>query len=201
MLFALTTGFATGFSLILAIGAQNAFVLRQGLQKAHVFAVALFCALSDAILITFGVLGFGAMVEAAPWLPVVMGIFGICFLLFYATQRIIAAYKGEYEMEIAGEIKPLGPTLATAAAFTWFNPHVYLDTVVLLGGISLSHEENRLYFWAGACIASFVFFFTLAYGARYLAPIMKTPQNWRMLDVIIAIIMIFIAIKVALWLI
>lgn len=201
MIIAATTGFLTGFSLILAIGAQNAFVLRQGLQRAHVFWVSLFCALSDAILITLGVMGFGALVEAAPWLPVVMGVFGICFLLFYATQRIMAAWAGEYEMEIAGEIKPLLPTLATAAAFTWLNPHVYLDTVVFLGGISLSFAEHQLAFWAGACVASFVFFFSLGYGARFLAPIMKTPANWRVLDLMIAGIMILIAVKVAFWLI
>ena len=197
---AATTGFFTGFSLILAIGAQNAFVLRQGLQRAHVFWVCLFCALSDAILITLGVLGFGAAVQAAPWLPMVMGIFGICFLLFYAAQRIMAAWAGEYEMEIAGDMKPLWPTLAIAAAFTWLNPHVYLDTVVFLGGISLSFEDQQLAFWAGACIASFVFFFSLGYGARFLAPIMKTPANWRILDLLIAGIMILIAVKVAFWL-
>lgn len=197
MTLAFLTGFATGFSLILAIGAQNAFVLRQGLQRAHVFAVCLFCALSDALLITAGVMGFGAAVEAAPWLPTVMGILGIGFLLYYATLRIMAAWKGDYEMEIQGESKTLAATLAIAAAFTWFNPHVYLDTVVFLGGISLSFEENRLAFWAGACIASFVFFFSLGYGARFLAPIMKTPANWRILDLIIAGVMLLIAVKVA----
>ncbi|MEO0343408.1 MAG: LysE/ArgO family amino acid transporter [Pseudomonadota bacterium] len=201
MTLALITGFATGFSLILAIGAQNAFVLRQGLQRAHVFAVSAFCALSDAILITAGVLGFGIAVEAAPWLPQVMGVFGICFLLYYAVERLNAAWEGNYEMEIAGQTRPLGATLATAAAFTWLNPHVYLDTVVFLGGISLSFENQQFAFWIGACTASFVFFFSLGYGARYLAPVMKTPANWRVLDVVIALVMLLIALKVAFWLI
>lgn len=201
MIASFTTGFATGFSLILAIGAQNAFILRFGLQKAHVFAICLFCAASDAILITAGVLGFGAAVEAAPWLPQVMGVIGIGFLLYYATTRVLAALKGDYDLEITGQVKPLGPTLATAAAFTWFNPHVYLDTVVFLGGISLSFEETRLYFWAGATIASFVFFFSLGYGARFLAPLMQSAKNWRILDAIIAAVMILIAIKLGHWLI
>ena len=197
MITAFGVGFATGFSLILAIGAQNAFVLRQGLQRAHVFAVCLFCAVSDALLITAGVFGFGAVVEAAPWLPKLMGVFGIAFLLYYASLRLIAAWRGVYEMELAGETKSLAATLAIAAAFTWFNPHVYLDTVVFLGGLSLSFEDRQIAFWAGACVASFVFFFSLGYGARLLAPIMKSPRNWRILDIVIAAIMLIIAIKVS----
>ncbi|MEM9212623.1 MAG: LysE/ArgO family amino acid transporter [Pseudomonadota bacterium] len=201
MIAAATTGFFSGLSLILAIGAQNAFVLRQGLQRSHVFAVCLLCAASDAILITLGVFGFGALVEALPWLPKAMAVFGICFLIYYAAIRLIAACRGAYEMEISGTALPLGATLVTAAAFTWLNPHVYLDTVVLLGSISLSFEDNRMIFWGGAVIASFVFFFSLGYGARLLAPIMQTAKAWRILDVAIAMVMLAIVAKLVIYLV
>lgn len=194
------TGFATGFSLILAIGAQNAFVLRQGLMKKHVFWLCLFCAASDALLIAAGVAGFGALVEAMPSLPIVMALAGAAFLIIYGLMRFMAAWKGNYAMEIAGQSRGLWATLAIAAAFTWANPHVYLDTLGLIGAISTSYADwdARIIFGAGAVISSFVFFFSLGYGARFLAPIMQKPAAWRVLDVIIGVVMWAIAAKLLL---
>ena len=191
------TGFATGFSLILAIGAQNAFVLRQGLLRQHVFPLALFCAASDAALITAGVAGFGALVEALPALPTVMALGGAAFLIVYGITRLLAAWRGGDAMDIAGKGQSLGRTLAIAAAFTWANPHVYLDTLGLIGAISTSYSDwsERITFGAGAVIASFVFFFGLAYGARLLAPVMQKPRAWQVLDTLIGLTMLAIAAK------
>ncbi len=189
------TGFATGFSLILAIGAQNAFVLRQGLLRAHVFPLCLFCALSDAVLIAAGVLGFGALVTALPLLPTVMALAGAGFLTVYGAMRFHAAWKGAYAMELSGKSRSLRATLAIAAAFTWLNPHVYLDTLGLIGAISTSYPSwaERIEFGLGAGAASFVFFFSLGYGARLLAPVMARPGAWRVLDVVIGVTMWMIA--------
>lgn len=190
------TGFATGFSLILAIGAQNAFVLRQGLMRQHVFWLCLFCATSDALLIMAGVAGFGAMVEAWPSLPLVMALAGAGFLIVYGTMRFAAAVRGDYAMELSGQSRPLLATIAIAAAFTWANPHVYLDTLGLIGAISTSFGDwtQRIIFGLGAVTSSFVFFFSLGYGARFLAPVMQRPKAWQMLDVVIGLTMWAIAI-------
>jgi len=139
MILAATTGFATAFALILAIGAQNAFVLRQGLLRTHVLPLALFCAISDAILIIAGVWGFGTVVAQFPSLPWIMAIAGAVFLFCYGALRFIAAWKGDYAMQVAGQSGSLKATLATAAAFTWLNPHVYLDTLGLIGAISTQY--------------------------------------------------------------
>ena len=190
------TGFLTGFSLILAIGAQNAFVLRQGLLRNHVFPLVLFCALSDALLIVAGVLGFGALVSAVPMLPVLMAVMGAVFLMAYGVLRFVAALKGQYELELTGRARSLKATLAIAAAFTWLNPHVYLDTLGLIGAISTSFDDwnARILFGLGAVSASFVFFFSLGYGARLLAPIMTRPSSWRVLDIGIGLTMWMIAV-------
>ena len=191
------TGFATGFSLILAIGAQNAFVLRQGLLRSHVFWLCLFCAASDAVLITAGVAGFGAMTEALPWLPLVMSLGGAAFLIVYGLTRLRAAWRGGETMEIAGRDHSLARTIGIAAAFTWANPHVYLDTLGLIGAVSTQYDDwsARVVFGAGAVIASFVFFFSLGYGARLLAPVMVKPGAWRVLDTLIGLTMLAIAAK------
>ncbi|WP_089991084.1 LysE/ArgO family amino acid transporter [Cognatiyoonia koreensis] len=193
---AFVTGFATGFALILAIGAQNAFVIRQGLAKSHVFWLCLLCATSDALLITVGVLGFGAIVDAFPSLPAVMTYGGAAFLIAYGALRLWAAWQGNYDMQLAGRTAALWPTLATAAAFTWLNPHVYLDTLGLIGAISTDYAPPARYvFGAGAVTSSFVFFFSLGYGARLLAPIMQSARAWRALDVIIGLVMWALALK------
>lgn len=191
------TGFATGFSLILAIGAQNAFVLRQGLARNHVFWLCLLCAGSDAFLIAAGVLGFGVIVELYPLLPQIMTWGGAAFLIVYGAMRLWAAYKGEYAMQIAGQSAGLWATLATAAALTWLNPHVYLDTLGLIGAISVQYVDasQKLAFGIGAVTSSFVFFFGLGYGARLLAPIMQSAKAWQVLDVLIGLVMWAIAYK------
>jgi L-lysine exporter family protein LysE/ArgO len=196
MITATLTGFATAFALILAIGAQNAFVLRQGLLKTHVFALALFCALSDALLIVAGVWGFGAIVVRFPSLPLVMAIAGAAFLFCYGMMRFWAAYRGNYDIQLSGKSGSLGATLATAAAFTWLNPHVYLDTLGLIGAVSTQFDgPDKFWFGLGAVTSSFVFLFGLAYGARLLAPVMQSARAWRILDVIIGIVMLALAFK------
>ena len=191
------TGFATGFSLILAIGAQNAFVLRQGLLKAHVFWLCLLCAVSDAVLIGAGVSGFGAITASVPLLPRIMCVGGGMFLLAYGALRLWAAWKGDYRLILAGQSAGLWATLATAAAFTWVNPHVYLDTLGLVGAVSTQYPipAQKLAFGIGATTASFVFFFGLGYGARLLAPIMQQARSWRVLDLIIGAVMWALAVK------
>lgn len=191
-----STGFITGFSLILAIGAQNAFVLRQGLARAHVFWLCLLCAVSDAALITAGVFGFSAIVERFPNLPAVMTWGGAAFLFVYGALRLLEAWRGTYKMQLAGVSAGLWATLATAAAFTWLNPHVYLDTLGLIGAISTDYPvPERYVFGAGAVTASFVFFFSLGYGARVLAPVMQSASAWRVLDIVIGLVMWALAIK------
>lgn len=186
-------GFALGLSLIMAIGAQNAFVLRQGIRRSHVFAVCLTCALSDAILIGAGVAGFGRLSEAVPWVEPVMRWGGAVFLLAYGARAFHSAWRGGAVLAVAGQgAEALGPVLATCLALTWLNPHVYLDTVVLLGAVAAQYE-NRLGFAMGAMSASFVFFFTLGYGARRLAPLFARPQAWRVLDVAVGLLMWAIA--------
>ena len=197
MLTAGVTGFATGFALILAIGAQNAFVLRQGLARAHVFWLCLLCATSDALLISAGVLGFGYIVTLYPLLPKVMAWAGPAFLFVYGAFRFKAAAKGDYALQLAGQSAGLWATLATGAAFTWLNPHVYLDTLGLVGAVSTQYGDPGLKtaFGAGAVLASYVFFFSLGYGARLLAPVMQSATAWRRLDLLIGVVMWALAIK------
>ncbi len=178
---AVLAGFALGFSLILAIGAQNAFVLRQGLRREHVLAVVLVCALSDAMLVSAGVAGFGALAELVPGLERVMRYGGAVFLILYGARSFTAAWRGGAMLEAGVGAGSLRRALLTSLALTWLNPHVYLDTVVLLGSVSAQYE-NRLGFGAGAVAASFVFFFSLGYGARLLAPLFRRPTSWRILD-------------------
>ena len=200
MIAAALTGFFTGHSLILAIGAQNAFVLRQGLLRRHVFALALFCAASDALLIAAGVAGFGALTAVWPGLPAVMSLGGAAFLIAYGISRLIAAWRGGHALAAGAQGGSLGRTLAIAAAFTWLNPHVYLDTLGLIGAVSTGFAPGaeRLAFGIGATAASFVFFFALAYGARLLAPVMRSPAAWRWLDAGIGGTMLAIAAKLVL---
>ena len=191
MLTAALTGFATAFSLILAIGAQNAYVLRQGLLKSHVFPLALMCALSDAVLITAGVAGFGAVVALWPLLPAIMSALGAAFLIVYGALKLSAAWAGDYALTLSGQSAALWPTLLTGIAFTWLNPHVYLDTLGLIGAVStkFTPTPQKVAFAVGACSASFTFFFALGYGARLLAPIMQSRRAWQILDALIALTM------------
>ena len=191
-------GFRLGLGLIVAIGAQNAFVLRQGLRREHVFAVALFCAISDAALIALGVSGFALASEAAPWLGPGLRWGGVAFLAWYGTRAFLAAWRGGSGLVAAGDAASLGATLALIALFTWANPHVWLDTVVLLGAVSAQYPGQSAGFAAGAMTASFVFFFSLAYGARLLAPIFARPRAWVVLDILIGLVMWSIALELAL---
>lgn len=195
MLAAALTGFATSLSLILAIGAQNAFVLRQGLLRAHVLPLVLLCALSDAVLIAAGVAGFGAVVHLVPALPAIFAGLGAAFLAVYGALRLRAAWRGDESLKIGGTTKGLWATLATGAAFTWLNPHVYLDTLALVGAVSTRYAGMPLKtaFGIGATSASFFFFFSLGYGARLLAPLMQSRRAWQLLDGAIGLTMWAIA--------
>jgi L-lysine exporter family protein LysE/ArgO len=186
-------GFGLGLSLILAIGAQNAFVLRQGIRRSHVFAVCLTCALSDALLIAAGVAGFGTLAQTVPWIEPVMRWGGALFLIAYGARALLSAWRGGAVLTVeGGAVEALGPVLVTCLALTWLNPHVYLDTVVLLGSVAAQYDD-RLSFAIGAMTASFVFFFTLGYGARRLAPLFARPQAWRVLDLGVGLLMWAIA--------
>lgn len=191
-------GFFLGYSLILVIGAQNAFVLHQGLRQEHVFAVCLTCAVSDAVLIVVGVTGFGALSTAVPGFELAMRLGGAGFLIWYGAKSLWSAWRGGVALQAQGQIQTsLRRTLLTALAFTWLNPHVYLDTVVLIGSISAQYEP-RTAFGIGAISASFVFFFSLGYGARRLAPVFARPVAWRVLDTGIGLTMWAIAAKLLL---
>lgn len=199
MTFSFAKGFALSLSLIVAIGAQNAFVLRQGIRRQHVLAVVLTCALSDAILMSAGILGFGALVEAAPWLKPVMTWGGAAFLFVYGAMAFWSAWSGKGALKASnGAETGLWTTVAVCLALTWGNPHVYLDTLVLLGSIAASYDGSRLAFGVGAISASFVFFFMLGYGARLLAPYFERPSAWRMLDFWVGILMWAIALTLVL---
>lgn len=189
----LLSGFVLGFSLILAIGAQNAFVLRQGLLREHVFAICLTCAVSDALLITAGVAGMGATVAALPWLGELLRYGGAAFLVCYGLLSLWRGWRGQESLASTGAGGGrLGPALLTVLAFTWLNPHVYLDTVVLVGSIA-AQATSRAGFGLGAVLASFVFFFGLGYGARLLAPLFARPAAWQVLNLLIGLTMLAIA--------
>ena len=187
-------GFALSIGLILALGPQNVFVMRQGLMRSHVFAVCLACSLFDAALITAGVLGVGSILAGIQEAEFTIAIGASMFLISYGLLRIKSAInpvgmstEGEGESELA-------PTIAAAAAFTFLNPHVYVDTLLLIGGASSRYVgDDRLAFGIGAATASFVFFFSLGYGARSLSEVLNKPEAWRYIDLSIAAIMFIIA--------
>lgn len=192
-------GFLVGFSLILAIGAQNAFVLRQGLRREHVAAVVAVCALSDAALIGAGVAGFGAASAIVPGLALGMRWLGVAFLAVYGALRFRAALRGGEALQPAADrAAPLGRVVLTCLALTWANPHVYLDTVVLIGSISAQHAPHQLGFGIGAATASLVFFSALGFGARLLQPVFARPAAWVWLEVIVGLTMWALALGLAL---
>ena len=189
---ALFSGFGLGLSLILAIGAQNAFVLRAGLLKRYVFIVCLTCSLSDALLIYIGVNGMGRFVQSMPVIIDVMRYGGAIFLVLYGAKSLYSAWRGGTGLTAAGEFSTLRAAALTCLALTWLNPHVYLDTVILLGSIAVQSPQPGV-FGIGAILASFVFFFTLGYGAQLLAPFFARPRAWQVLDIGIAAVMFSIA--------
>ncbi len=191
---AIASGLGFGLSLIVAIGAQNAFVLRQGLLRQHVLPVVAVCAVSDAVLIVAGIAGLGSLLDLAPWLVDVMRVAGAAFLLTYATLAARRAWRpGAIDARTDGGGAALWPVVTTAVALTWLNPHVYLDTVVLLGSVAGTHGDDRWWFGVGAVIASVVWFSALGFGARLLQPVFARPSAWRVLDAIIAVVMVLIA--------
>lgn len=196
MIVATTAGFLLGLSLIVAIGAQNAFILRQGLRREHVLPLVLTCAISDAILIALGVAGFATILSRLDWLEPVMRYGGAAFLIVYALRSLYSAWMSGASLTADGQTATsLRSAFLTCLAFTWLNPHVYLDTVVLLGSISTRYAGQEIAFALGAMTASFTFFFGLGYGARLLAPLFERPGAWRILDLIIAVVMASIAVK------
>lgn len=194
MLSPLLAGLALGLSLIVAIGAQNAFVLRQGLRREHVLAVVIICALSDAVLIALGIWGLGALIEEADWLLATIRIAGAAFLTWYGIRSAVRAARPNTLSTDPGGA-PVSPRTAvlTALALTWLNPHVYLDTVILLGSISATYEAGQWWFGVGAALGSVVWFTALGFGSRMLRPVFAKPRAWRILDGSIAVVMIAIA--------
>jgi L-lysine exporter family protein LysE/ArgO len=196
MLNASLTGFGTGFALILAIGAQNSFVLRQGLMRKHVFWVCLICALSDAVFITVGVAGASGLIAAAPWAIAALTWGGAAFLAVYGALSLARAFHPGTLRAADQGTGSLRATLLTCLALTWLNPHIYLDTVGLIGAVSTGFPgwAGKFAYGGGASLASFVFFFGLGYGARLLAPVFARPRAWAVLDVTIAVVMWSIAV-------
>lgn len=183
-------GFFLGASLIIAIGAQNAYLLRQGLLRRHVLLLVLICATSDALLIAAGVAGLGSIVRGTPALLPLVTLGGAAFLLFYGALAFRRALHPGALAGAGGASSGWVQAALTCLTLTWANPHVYLDTVVLIGGLSARYEDaGRLAFGAGAVVASFVWFFVLGYGARLLAPVFARPVAWRVLDAIICAVM------------
>ena len=200
MVSAFLTGFFLGISLIIAIGAQNAFVLRQGILGQHVLYVALFCAISDALLIFIGIAGISFFLNKfiTQFSDLLFG-FSSIWLAGYGLIRLKAVFKSNSVIEIeSSRSKDLIPTLSILFVLTFGNPHVYLDTMVLIGSISQQFSgDYKIAFALGASLASFVFFFSLAYGAKLLIPVMQSTNSWRKLDFLIALVMFTISIKLA----
>lgn len=187
------SGFLLGLSLIIAIGSQNAFVLKQGLKREHIFFVCLFCALSDAILISAGVGGFGAVTARYPHIIDVAKFAGVVFLLGYGLQSLYASVRLSQALTVEGQVvSSLKKALLLCFGFTWLNPHVYLDTLVLVGMVSTG-ASSKVVFAAGAISASFFFFFALGYGARLLKPLFAKPKAWNVLDALVGILMLYLA--------
>jgi L-lysine exporter family protein LysE/ArgO len=194
-------GLGLGLSLIVAIGAQNAFVLRQGVRREHVGVVVLVCAVSDALLYTAGGAGLGALIEQHPGLMEVARWAGAAVVLGYGALAARRAWRGGEELEAARDAarpdagRRLRPVLLTALALTWLNPHVYLDTVVLQGSIAAGYGDDRWLFTTGAVVSSMLWFVALGYGARFLAPLLRRPGAWRVVDGVIALIMVAVAVS------
>ncbi|WP_299730107.1 LysE/ArgO family amino acid transporter [uncultured Tateyamaria sp.] len=188
-------GFFLSISLILVIGARNAFVLCQGVGRAHVVCVCLACGVSDALLIASGIAGFGALARAAPWAEPVMRFGGAAGLLWYGWRHARAVWRGGAALTVDGaDSQSVRQAVLAVLALSWLNPRVYLDMGVLIGSMSL-HYDNRGIFGLGAVMGSVAFFFALGYGARLLAPLFARPRAWRVLDAIIALTMWAIALK------
>jgi L-lysine exporter family protein LysE/ArgO len=197
MLTALVAGFMLSFTLLLAIGAQNAFVLKQGLLNQHVFLVCTLCALSDATLIAVGVFGLSYIISIAPGIVDVLRYVGAFFLFLYGAKSFYNAFCSSKTLSIedGGRIS-MRSTILTCLMFTWLNPHVYLDTVFLIGSIANQFQNYQIYFTTGAVTASLVFFYSLGFGASLLRPMVASGKSWRRLEFCFGIIMFTLAIKI-----
>ena len=214
----LLSGLGLMFSLIIAVGAQNVYVLRQGLRREHVLPVVLICAASDAALVLAGTAGLGYLVKTLPWLIVVARWAGAISLVVYGILAARRAWKAGGEALLADpsaadksstgggtggtatltRTAPLAPVILATLAFTWLNPNVYLDTVLLIGGVAATHGDGRWLFAAGAMIASVTWFFALGFGARHLGRWLRTPRAWRILDTVIAALLVVMGISLVL---
>ncbi|MEI8231132.1 MAG: LysE/ArgO family amino acid transporter [Actinomycetes bacterium] len=191
-------GFLTGLSLIVAIGAQNAFVLRQGLLRKHVLVIVLICAFSDALLIALGVLGLGSLISALPWLLEVIRWLGVAFLVWYGSSSLRRFVKQDSLKAAESSVGSLKQAVLTTLALTFLNPHVYLDTVIFIGGIANQFGDEKWWFVLGAVTASFLWFFSLGFGGSKSSALVSKPLFWKTLDVFIAAVMFSLAITLAL---
>jgi L-lysine exporter family protein LysE/ArgO len=196
-MFAFLPGFFAGLGLIVAIGAQNAFVIRQGLKRQHVLAVVAICALADAALIALGIAGLGAIIQGVPWLLEGVRWFGVAYLTWFGIKSVRSAFKNQTMDTSGNEAGSLKKAVLAVLGFTFLNPHVYLDTVILLGSISNQFAEDRWIFGFGAMTASVVWFSTIGFGARAASRFMSKPIFWRVLDSLIAAVMFSIAFYLA----
>ena len=198
MLDSAAAGLLTGLTLIIAIGAQNAFVLRQGLAREHVTPVVVICAVSDLALILAGVAGIGTVVRQAGWVIDVVRWLGVAFLTWYGVSSLLKARRASALAAAAPEPMSLRSAVLRVTALTWLNPHVYLDTVLLVGSIANTHgHDGRWWFAAGATVASVLWFSGLGFGARALSPLLARPRAWQVLDVLIGLTMLAIAVMLA----
>lgn len=193
----LLTGFLTGLSLIVAIGAQNAYVLRQGLARNHIFLVVLICAVSDALLIFLGIGGFGTVIRQMPLVLEILRVVGVGYLLLFAIRSAVSAFKTEVLLPSEAEPKSAWAVAIAVLGLTYLNPHVYLDTVLFLGTLGAQFGDSRWLFGAGAAAASVLWFCTIGFGARAASKLMARPIFWRVLDLAIAAVMLAIAFSLA----
>ena len=191
-------GLLTGLSLIIAIGAQNAFVIRQGLTRQHVLLVVAICAVSDALLILLGISGLGVLIQSVPALLEVIRWFGVAYLTWFGIRSLRSAFKTQ-SLDASGvsQASSAGKVAETALGLTFLNPHVYLDTVILLGSIGNTFGADKWFFAMGAACGSVLWFFSIGFGAKAASGLMKKPVFWRILDSIIAFVMFSIAILLA----
>jgi len=194
---ALVAGLVTGLSLIIAIGAQNAYVLRMGLSRQSVGLIVSLCALSDVVLIVLGIAGIGSIVRSAPVALECLRWIGVGYLSLFALRSFRKALR--HEVLVASQAQTLATkaVVSTTAAFTFLNPHVYLDTVLLLGSVGNQYGHERWFFALGASVGSLVWFAGLGYGARFASRLMARPFTWRVLDCAIGVVMLLVALKLS----
>ena len=190
---AFSSGVLSGFALIIAIGAQNAFVIRQGLQRQHVLTVVLFCAISDALLIAAGTAGLGKVIESAPEVLEIVRWFGVTYLIFFGLKSLRSAFRHNTLTLEQGNLVSRKRTILTVLGLTFLNPHVYLDTVIFLGSIANQFPADKWFFSAGAMTASFLWFFFIGFGSKMAARFMVKVVFWKVLDLAVAIIMFTLA--------